>query len=73
MFNSYFKTEKNILKSTMLSVLSYGDILHAHAAADASFKPLDAVDHSAIRFITADSYCTHYGELCKGIITPVPY
>lgn len=33
--------------------------MYAHAAA-ASFEPQDAVYHTAIRFITRDSYHTHH-------------
>lgn len=49
-------------EASSLSVLDYGDILHMHASA-ATLKPLDAVYHSALRFITGDNYNTHLCEL----------
>ena len=50
---------KRIIEATFLSVLDYGDIIYRHAAA-ATLKPLDTVYHSALRFITGDSYNTHH-------------
>lgn len=47
-----------MLKSTVLSTLSYGDILYAYAAAS-TFKQLVAVFHSAITIITANSCHIH--------------
>ena len=45
-----------------LSVMDYGDILYMRASA-ATLKPLDAVYHSALRFITVDNDDTHHCEL----------
>lgn len=50
---------KTIIQSTVLSVFDYGDIIYGHAAAT-TLIPLDAVYHSALRFITGDGYRTHH-------------
>ena len=50
------------LKTTFLSVLDYGDIIYKIAAPSA-LKPLDAVYHSALRWVTGDSYGTHHCTL----------
>ena len=50
---------KRVVEAVFLSVLDYGDVVYRHAAAS-TLKPLDSVYHSAIRFITGDSYDTHH-------------
>ena len=45
-----------------MSVLDYGDILYRHASAT-TLHPLKAVYHSALRFITGESYSTHHCDL----------
>lgn len=51
-----------LIEATFLSIFDYGDILHMNASA-VTLKPLDAVYHSALRFITGDNYNTHHCEL----------
>uniref|UniRef100_A0A8C6V4C6 Reverse transcriptase domain-containing protein n=1 Tax=Neogobius melanostomus TaxID=47308 RepID=A0A8C6V4C6_9GOBI len=50
---------KEIVQATFLSVLDYGDTVYMHTSLSV-LKPLDAVYHSAIRFITGDKYRTHH-------------
>ena len=52
-------SRKQIVQSTFLPVLDYGDTIYQNAAAT-TLKPLDAVYHSALRFITGDSFATHH-------------
>ncbi len=52
-------TQKRIIEAVFLSVLDYGDIVYGQAA-NSTLKPLDALYHSALRFITGDSYGTHH-------------
>ena len=49
---------KRIVEAVFLSVLDYRDVIYGRAASS-TLKPLDAVYHSAFRFITGDSYGTH--------------
>lgn len=50
---------RQIIQATFMSVLDYGDIIYMHAST-ATLKPLDAIYHCAIRFITGDNYKTHH-------------
>uniref|UniRef100_A0A673ZIM1 Reverse transcriptase domain-containing protein n=1 Tax=Salmo trutta TaxID=8032 RepID=A0A673ZIM1_SALTR len=54
-----FVNRKQIVQATFMSVLDYGDIIYMHASAN-TLKPLDAIYHCALRFITGDSYKTHH-------------
>ena len=51
-------TRKRLIEALFLSALDYGDIIYRNASAT-SLKTLDAVYHSALRFITGDTYDTH--------------
>ena len=53
---------KRITEAVLLSVLDYGDVIYKNAAAT-TLKPLDAIYHSALRFITGDPYDTHHCTL----------
>ena len=53
---------KQIIQSTFLSVLDYGDTIYMNATAT-SLKPLDAVYHSTLCFITGNNFSTHHGIL----------
>lgn len=53
-----FCRKKNV-EADFLSVMDYGDVIYRQASA-AALKPLDAVYHSALRFITGESYMTHH-------------
>ena len=48
---------KEIVQSIFLSVLDYGNTMHASAA---TLKSLDSVYHSALRLINGDSFRTHH-------------
>src|SRR4029434_5335445 len=48
-----FENQIEIVQSTILSVLDYGDIVYMYAALS-TLKLLDSVYHSAIRFVTGD-------------------
>ena len=50
---------KRVIEAVFLSVLDYGDVIYK-AAAPSTLKSLDSVYHSALRFITGDSYSTHH-------------
>ena len=60
---------KTIVQSVILSVLDYGDLIYMHASRS-TLKPLDAVYHSALRFITGDSYLTHHCTLYENVGWP---
>lgn len=53
---------KQIVQATFMSVLDYGDIIYMHASAN-TLKPLDAIYHCALRFIT--------GELQNSSLYPI--
>lgn len=57
---------KQIVESTFLPVIDYGDTIYMHASASV-LKPLDAVYHSAIRFITGDRFSTHHCTLYQKV------
>ena len=46
--------------------MDYGDVIYRHAAASV-LKPLDRVNHSALRFITGDGYRTHHRVLYEKV------
>ena len=50
---------KQITQSMFPSVLHYGDIIYMDTAAT-SLKPLDAVYHNALHFITGDKFSTNH-------------
>ena len=52
-------SRKRVVEAVFLSVLDYGDVIYRHAAAT-TLNQLDSVYHSALRFITGDSYHTHH-------------
>lgn len=59
----YFtETKKNDSDHLYMCVLDYGDIIYMHAASS-TLKPLDAVYHYALRFITGSGFKTHYCSL----------
>lgn len=53
--------EKGLLK-LFFSVMNYGDVIYRHASAS-TLKPLDAVYHSALWFITGNVYSIHHCTL----------
>ena len=52
-------SRKRVVEAVFLSVLDYGDVIYRHAA-PSTLKQLDSVYHSALRFITGDSFDTHH-------------
>lgn len=56
------KARKELVTSTFVSVLDYGDILYMHAS-KSMLRSLDSVYHSALRFITGAKYSTHHCDL----------
>lgn len=52
-----------MVQSTFMCVLDYGEVSYMHAAAS-TLKPLDAVCHCALRFITGSGFKTHHCSLC---------
>ena len=52
-------TRKRLIEALFLSALDYGDIIYRNASAT-TLKTLDSVYHSALRFITGDTYNTHH-------------
>ena len=63
------KSRKQLIQATILSVLDYCDTIYMHAA-HASLKPLDAIYHSALRFITGDKFLTHHCRLYEKVGWP---
>ena len=57
---------KTIVQAVILPEFDYSDLLYMHAAS-AVLKPLDTVYHSAIRFITGDSFLTHHCTLYENV------
>ena len=54
-----WSTRKKLIEALFISALDYGDIIYRNASAT-TLKSLDPVYHSALRFITGDSYNTHH-------------
>ena len=58
-------SKKRIIDAVFMSVLDYGDVVYRHAS-HSCLNLQDSVFHSALRFITGDTYGTHhcvlYGE-----------
>lgn len=61
-----FHSRKTIVQSLLLSVLDYGDIVYMHASSS-TLKLLDAVYHSALRFVTGDGFLTHHCTLYENV------
>ena len=66
------------MQALVMSVFDYGDVLYMYAS-PATLKPLDAVYHSALRFIAGDGFLTHHcisygkvGWLCLTIRRELP-
>ncbi len=57
------------MEATLLSVLDYSDVIYRHAPIS-NLKHLDAVYHSALRFITYDPYGTHHCVLYQKVGWP---
>ena len=60
---------KRVIEAVFLSVLDYGDVIYGKAAPSV-LKPLDAVYHSALRFITGEHYRTHHCTLYERVGWP---
>lgn len=56
-------------QSVFISVLDYGDVIYGNAS-HSTLKTLDAVYHSALRFITGDHYGTHHCTLYNKVGWP---
>ena len=54
--------KKTIIEATFLSVLDYGDTIY-RIATPSTLRHLDTVYHSALRWVTGDSYGTHHCTL----------
>lgn len=55
-----YRNKTNFLMfNRKLNVLDYGDVVYRNASAS-TLAPLNSVYHSALRFITGDSYSTHH-------------
>ncbi len=52
-------SRKQITEAVFFSVLDHGDVVYRNASAS-TLAPLNSIDHSALRFITGDSYSTHH-------------
>ena len=61
-----FENRMEIVQSTILSVLDYGDIVYMYAA-PSTLKLLDSVYRSAIRFVTGDAFKTHHCNLYRNV------
>src|SRR4029434_4094635 len=64
-----FPDRKRIIESVFISVLDYGDVIYGNAS-HSTLKTLDAVYHSALRFITGDRYGTHHCTLYNKVGWP---
>ena len=64
-----FPARKRIIESVFISVLDYGDVIYGNASLS-TLKTLDAVYHSALRFITGDRYGTHHCTLYNKVGWP---
>jgi hypothetical protein len=52
----------NLVKLTILPILDFGDVIYK-IASNTLLSKLDAVYHSAIRFVTKAPYTTHHCDL----------
>ena len=57
---------KRVVEAVFMSVLDYGDVIY-RTAAPTTLLPLDTVYHSALRFITGESYSTHHCSLYETV------
>ena len=64
-----YVSRKTIVQSVVMSVFDYGDVLYMHASCT-TLRPLEAVYHSALRFITGDGYLTHHCTLYEKVGWP---
>ena len=64
-----FQPKKRIIESVFISVLDYGDVIYGNASLS-TLKTLDAMYHSALRFITGDRYGTHHCTLYNKVGWP---
>ncbi len=62
-------SRKRIVEAVLLSALDHGDVIYRHAAVT-TFKTLDAVYHSALRFITGHTHNTHHCTLYEKVGWP---
>uniref|UniRef100_A0A674E0N3 Reverse transcriptase domain-containing protein n=1 Tax=Salmo trutta TaxID=8032 RepID=A0A674E0N3_SALTR len=53
-----------LVKLTILPILDFGDVIYK-IASNTLLNKLDAVYHSAIRFVTKAPYTTHHCDLCS--------
>lgn len=67
-----FLARKRLVQSTFLSVLDYGDTIYMHAPL-CLLKKLDAVYHSALRFVTGAPSRTHHCDLYSKVQWPSLY
>ena len=63
------RSRKTIVQSLVMPVFDYGDTLYMHAS-QTVLKPLDAVFHSALRFITGYGFRTHHCDLYTQVNWP---
>lgn len=54
------------MQATILPMLDYGDILYGHAS-NSTLRPLDAIYHNVLRFITGDGFRTHHCTLYDSV------
>jgi hypothetical protein len=62
-------SRKQIIQSTFIPVIEYGEIICMNAAATV-LKPLDTVCHSALCFITSDRFGKHHCNLYQSVTLP---
>jgi hypothetical protein len=55
--------KRTLVKLTILPILDFGDVIYK-IASNTLLSKLDAVYHSAIRFVTKAPYTTHHCDLC---------
>jgi hypothetical protein len=54
-----------LVKLTILPILDFGEVIYK-IASNTLLNKLDAVYHSAIRFVAKATYTTHYCDLAPG-------
>ena len=61
---------KQLIQATILPVLDYGDVVYMHTTSAQVLKALNTIYHSALRFITGDSFRTHHCILYEKVGWP---
>jgi hypothetical protein len=67
--SSTHAAKHTLVKRTILPILDFGEVIYK-IVSNTLLSKLDAVYHSAIRFVTKDPYTPHHCDLCALVVWP---